>query len=1693
MRIVLLAFLASVLTSITLFSQAPANDECDGAIDLMSIPNCNTQVFTNFNATTSSTAAPSCFNGQTAQRDVWFSFEANVPNFSITILGSDRGNNGILENPQLALYRGDCNGLSLVECASSEDGSSSLRLDVADLTVNNTYFIRVNDFSATAAPNAGDFTICLEEEQTSVNMTPNSTARTTACSGTLFDSGGPNGDYGNSEQSFFVIAPEGLSGCIEIELISYEIEIFNEEQDFGDLLQFYAGTSADGRLLAAASGISDGSTFKIQHDGPITIEFSADDNIEFAGFELRWQCSSSSCTGSTPDNPTVVSSLPFNGDFSTCEGAATVGTTACITDDFLQGPDYIFAYDSPGGLCADINLTGAVSATGIVVLDGNPTDPNTNCVAQSTAGRIRSADFQAPGRYYIIVAAQNGCTDFNIDINESECAPSAALVDVLCNPLNGCENMDGTPSAFVFRDGFQDIEIRQGINNGCWLNRGIEPDFSWFTIQAQADGNFGFILESADTPSDLDFNVWGPFNPEEVCNNKQSIIDFIQNNQPIRSTWASGPEPTGMVDVNPLTGATVVDSLDCEDTPGAEGDDFVRTLQVIEGQVYVVLINDWGNEIEDGVINIDWSPSTPGVIAPIVPRLDETVDLALCEGETTVLDVGAGIDSIRWKGDIESLSCLDCPNPTASPSRTSNYQVVYTAQCYSDSLDIEVQLLKLNDIQDQTVCLGEEVGIVAGEDFGNEATYLWTAPTGITLSCLDCPNPTITAETAGTYEINVALDAPGCPQEDNFTLTVLPQQAPDYFVRDDAQICEGSTLNIGGAPVQGATYTWTLADGTVVSNEANPSVGPAASTEYFVEITSTTCPVPSLDSVFVEVIEFPIIEIRGDTTICQGDSLILGRVDIENDVSYQWLGAFATDESDPNTFITPFETTTFTLRAERGICSVSERVTIEVIPIEVDIPLGDTTFLCLGSDITISANAVPQGTDVFWTSDATPGDTIVLDQFTFAPTDSIKYFATVFNMGCVRTDSVLVVVDSLPFLDIEPADTMVCNTIPVILRTPAYEPSEYPDIQHMWFPSEGQETPDSLFNLVVVADTTREYFRVTTNNACIDTTRARIEVIIPPPLLIVPADTSVCLGESVDLQLVIDHPNPDSFDLEEIMWMPEDGSLSCTDCPNPTATPNGTTMYSVMAEIMGCPVSASGRIIVPNDPRFALTGRTTICPGDEVRLNDVEDPNVSYVWTSTDPNFGTVTEARPIVSPTETTTYFVEATRNGDLECGAVTAQITINVAIPDDPLLSTSRTEVCPNDLVTLAAEFESLPGDRFIWTSNPAGLNQPSTSTTAAPQVTTVYTFTLDRAGACPDFTGDIEVLVDPDLNLDDNIVLSASEEIICVGGATTLTATIDDFDSDSDNVEWFDTDGTSLGTGLSIEVRPTFTSQYRLQLTSNCAEGNQVIGIQVVEPPSTINQSFSICPEESVDLNPNAISGLTYTWTSNTDPTFGTVVEDNPTVFPTSTQTYQVDISNNFCPPVSGSEVTVFVASDNPTVNVGADRTVIRAGEDRRVNITASITPPPIPGDVISWTANGTDIGVSGTEFARTIDSTTTFTITYIPGGRCTNPIQASIRVIIINIVVPNAFTPNNDRNNDFFNFIDAGQSVARVLEFKVFNRWGQRVYNNQDPEMGWNGQLDNTGEPQPSDVYAYIIQVELEDGSVESFEGDVTLLR
>jgi len=123
---------------------------------------------------------------------------------------------------------------------------------------------------------------------------------------------------------------------------------------------------------------------------------------------------------------------------------------------------------------------------------------------------------------------------------------------------------------------------------------------------------------------------------------------------------------------------------------------------------------------------------------------------------------------------------------------------------------------------------------------------------------------------------------------------------------------------------------------------------------------------------------------------------------------------------------------------------------------------------------------------------------------------------------------------------------------------------------------------------------------------------------------------------------------------------------------------------------------------------------------------------------------------------------------------------------------------------------------------------------------------------------------------------------------------------------------------------------------------------------------------------------------------------------------------------------------------------------------------------------------------------VSATTLFTVV-VSDGICSKAAQVLVEVRELicadpDIFVPNTFTPNGDGQNDVL-FV-RGPNIAS-LEFMVFDRWGEKVFETTDINRGWDGIFE--GRPVDPAVFVYHLKALCVDGQSFFTKGNVTVVR
>lgn len=260
--------------------------------------------------------------------------------------------------------------------------------------------------------------------------------------------------------------------------------------------------------------------------------------------------------------------------------------------------------------------------------------------------------------------------------------------------------------------------------------------------------------------------------------------------------------------------------------------------------------------------------------------------------------------------------------------------------------------------------------------------------------------------------------------------------------------------------------------------------------------------------------------------------------------------------------------------------------------------------------------------------------------------------------------------------------------------------------------------------------------------------------------------------------------------------------------------------------------------------------------------------------------------------------------------------------------------------------------------------------------------------------------------------------------------------------------------------------------------------------------------VCPGSEVSLTAaSSASDVTYEWSDSN----GNVVGQGATytTIPTAEVTYTLTATpSEGCEPKS-STVQVAVHPDFElseilfldTENNALDPEAV-LGEGQIKLSTESV----VAGANYKWYVNEDLKSTTSTPTSDVIDVSTyagmdilTFKVEVVDTNGCIKREESSVSIQNdVKVVIPNIFSPDGDNSNDRFRLVNKGSTDIDIISFKVYNRWGNLVYDNENGAEGWDGTYN--GKKSPADTYVYKVsyrsKVNLE---VVSKVGEVTLLR
>jgi len=722
--------------------------------------------------------------------------------------------------------------------------------------------------------------------------------------------------------------------------------------------------------------------------------------------------------------------------------------------------------------------------------------------------------------------------------------------------------------------------------------------------------------------------------------------------------------------------------------------------------------------------------------------------------------------------------------------------------------------------------------------------------------------------------------------------------------------------------------------------------------------------------------------------------------------------------------------------------------------------------ICLGQSVNLGGPTI-SGTSYFWFSlppdvNRSGANPII------TPTETITWYLSASNTTCAITalDSVRIRVGSLPDISIAPSDTTICPGQPVQLTSPPFPAGSFPDITFRWMPVAGINGAVNTANVVVAPLQTTVYQRISENTGCRDTSSARITVR-SNGAKIVPSDTTICLGQSVQLSFEA------NVNIPNITWSPATG-LSCANCAQPMAMPVGTTTYIVSGTDpqTNCPFSASATIRVNTDKTVQFPTDTKLCIGEKIKLNTIQDPFTAYIWTSSDLSFGTVRLPQPESMPTKTATYFVKTTNT----CGVRQDQVRIEVF--DGALQTSNDTTVCRNFPALLIAS-GAFPGT-YTWDDGQMGQ-----AINVMTDRTRTYKVRYTYGDGC-ELTDSVVVFI---ANASADVVFPKDTRI-CAGESIKLNTQA----TTGASYEWTSSPPGFTSSAPLPEEKPNENTIYLVTTKlGNCIQ-TQTLSVEVAKASLQITKDTVICKGEVLTLRAvgSAIGEVAYRWILK-----GDTVSKNDTwsLVANVTNTYNLLYTfGDGCKIERRVNVTLRQGLDSVSIVAEPDTNKIFSGES--ITLRAVISPTQsLAGFQLTWLENETTAVGSGETItiSRTTGEDATkyqYSLTAKASNGCKKINIFNLTVCPDLIVFPNVFTPDGDQVNDTFGMYVIGGNV-KSESFEVYNRWGKRIFQSNEPAARWDGNVD--GNQAPTDIYVYILQYRLGDGKLLVQQGEVTLLR
>ena len=1097
------------------------------------------------------------------------------------------------------------------------------------------------------------------------------------------------------------------------------------------------------------------------------------------------------------------------------------------------------------------------------------------------------------------------------------------------------------------------------------------------------------------------------------------------------------------------------------------------------------------------------------------PIVDFTAnDTASCSAPFTVQFTDLTSGATGWLWDFGDGTTSTQQNPSHQYNSLGDYTVTLTATTGAGCTNTFIKTNYINIRKTQVTIINAPDGgcvpytynpLTSIQTVDNIVSYAWDL--GEPGALYNVQFPSHTYNSAGNYDISLTVTTQsGCTETITIPNGVRTGTPPvvSFSYSPNTPICASTSINFTdlstttpGAQVE---WLWNFGDGDF-SDLQNPThvFKDTGLISVTLTVSNNGCPGSSNQTLHI----LPPVANFGYTLNCNNrlqvtfsDSSLTNPV--YGPITYEWrmgdpANTIITGAAPPTFTYPSFGTYNVTLIVTNGACSYQVIKPVKVSDDKADFSISKNP-VCKNEDFTLTAINSDSAiiTNYTWTIGANPplidtSRSIVQSLTSYGTHDVTLALVDIYGCTIMKTVPGFITVSG-PVPNFVPTTPGGCVNKPVTftdLSAPAGT-----IVKWTWDFGDGTQqvyTSPPFNHIYSQAGSYTVMLTVTDAVGCSDTySNSPLNLLVTDSHAGFKADTFFCPG--APLQLTDTSSGPGLT----YQWNFGDGSTSTLQNPQ-HAFPMGDNDYTVklsITDIAGCKDSISKtNYIKIRSPKaaFALGDTASICPPLVSRFTFLGQDYSSFNWDFGDGSTSTLQDPIYFYNQYGSFTPKLYVIGNG----GCIdSAQATVNVYDPGTSMqILYSPTFGCNS----LSVDFNltTPPGFKFFFhysdgsydTTQQKSLNHFFASpgnyspfmqmVDSTGCVVTKWGGTINVFGAIPLFGLDKKEFCDQGQVIFSNYTLTNDPIISNIwdfGDGNTSTA--------SDPSHTFTSPGTyivrldvvtenqcanSFTDTVRVYPTPVLSIASRDTLCLNAAEPFRGV---LVQPDSTLIWQWNF---GNGTASQQQLAYATYSATGN----------------------YQVQVAaSNKLGCADTTSKSVYVAP-LPSVSAVTDPITVPTGSGTYLNMNYT-------GNIISysWTPpTNLDCNNCPTPFA-TPRTTTEYTVQVQDNYGCTNNGDVTVRVVCDenNYFIPNTFSPNGDGSNDIF--YPRGKGLFRIKSFRVYNRWGELVFEKKefqanDPLSGWNGTYK--GKNPVQGVYIYQAEVYCNNDELVRLAGNVTLIQ